>query len=382
MYIKNAYVVLLVATCLILNGCSENLYESENDKSTTDNQSEASYNLTESKKINDNIVLEKDINSVQMPDKQLDIIPVKLKDFDFNEFGSMLFDNVKPDIEHEDTFTVYKYGDKQLYIYNGNIEYETNLSNYINEIVVTDNVSSNNIDAFTKKSLEFMTREQAIDKATDFLNKLNISYMKEPKVYALDMDTLQKEQNLYKKQIEKDDWLQEMQEKGKINLKSKWEKSDECYYLIFDASLENTKVYSDSYIIQESDGLNVDGSKIEIMISKDGIVYCNIGMIYEKSGSQIKQSKIISLDEMLNILSEKYSQIILESPITIKDISFEYCVVPTKIDRSSSGAIINQEFEMVPSWILNTVQTANARGETMTLNKNIIINAQTGEFIE
>ena len=85
---------------------------------------------------------------------------------------------------------------------------------------------------------------------------------------------------------------------------------------------------------------------------------------------------------MLDIVSEKYNQIILENPITIKNISLQYCVVPTKIDRDSSGTIINQEFEMVPAWILNTVQTVNARGKTIKENIDIIINAQTGDFIE
>ena len=54
-----------------------------------------------------------------------------------------------------------------MIIYEGSITYKTSLSNYINEIIITDDVPSKNIDNFKKDSLEFMTKRQAIDKATD-----------------------------------------------------------------------------------------------------------------------------------------------------------------------------------------------------------------------
>ncbi len=382
--IKKLYILLLI--CLILSACSEKLDSSDNDnlKSNIDNKSISNYDEIENNytRISENIVLEKDINSVEIKDKDFNIIPVKIKSFDFDKFSSMLFNNTIPIVNNEDSFTTYTYEDKELIIYEGSITYKTSLSNYINEIIITDDVPSKNIDNFKKDSLEFMTKRQAIDKATEFLDKLEISYLKEPKVYALDVNTLIKEQDLYQKEIEQDDWFKEMQQKGKIKLKDEWKTSDECYYLFFDVSLENTKIYPNSYTIQESNGFPVDGSKIEIMISQDGIIYCDIGVIYEKINSETKHAKIISLDDMLDIVSEKYNQIILENPITIKNISLQYCVVPTKIDRDSSGTIINQEFEMVPAWILNTVQTVNARGKTIKENIDIIINAQTGDFIE
>lgn len=382
--IKKLYILLLI--CLILSACSEKLDSSDNDnlKSNIDNKSISNYDEIENNytRISENIVLEKDISSVEIKDKDFNIIPVKIKSFDFDKFSSMLFNNTIPIVNNEDSFTTYTYEDKELIIYEGSITYKTSLSNYINEIIITDDLPSKNIDNFKKDSLEFMTKRQAIDKATEFLDKLEISYLKEPKVYALDVNTLIKEQDLYQKEIEQDDWFKEMQQKGKIKLKDEWKTSDECYYLFFDVSLENTKIYPNSYTIQESNGFPVDGSKIEIMISQDGIIYCDIGVIYEKINSETKHAKIISLDDMLDIVSEKYNQIILENPITIKNISLQYCVVPTKIDRDSSGTIINQEFEMVPAWILNTVQTVNARGKTIKENIDIIINAQTGDFIE
>ena len=382
--IKKLYILLFI--CLILSACSEKLDSSDNDNSISniDNKSISNYDEIENNytRISENIVLEKDINSIEIKDKNFNIIPVKIKSFDFDKFSSMLFNNTIPIVNNEDSFSTYTYEDKELIIYEGSITYKTSLSNYINEIIITDDVPSKNIDNFKKDSLEFMTKRQAIDKATEFLDKLEISYLKEPKVYALDVNTLIKEQDLYQKEIEQDDWFKEMQQKGKIKLKDEWKTSDECYYLFFDVSLENTKIYPNSYTIQESNGFPVDGSKIKIMISKDGIIYCDIGVIYEKINSETKHAKIISIDDMLDIVSEKYNQIILENPITIKNISLQYCVVPTKIDRDSSGTIINQEFEMVPAWILNTVQTVNARGKTIKENIDIIINAQTGDFIE
>ena len=272
--IKKLYILLLI--CLILSACSEKLDSSDNDnlKSNIDNKSISNYDEIENNytRISENIVLEKDINSVEIKDKDFNIIPVKIKSFDFDKFSSMLFNNTIPIVNNEDSFTTYTYEDKELIIYEGSITYKTSLSNYINEIIITDDVPSKNIDNFKKDSLEFMTKRQAIDKATEFLDKLEISYLKEPKVYALDVNTLIKEQDLYQKEIEQDDWFKEMQQKGKIKLKDEWKTSDECYYLFFDVSLENTKIYPNSYTIQESNGFPVDGSKIEIMISQDGII--------------------------------------------------------------------------------------------------------------
>lgn len=333
------------------------------------------------KKLSENVIVDADVNYGDMQKYQFPSVMVERKHFDIGRIRSIFFLDYEPEVLEADGRTIFTGADMQLNIGEGEILFETQLSKYLQEFVVTDEGEFKTIDHYRADSLDFMSKNEAIRTATILLDQLGIQCISEPLIYALDDRTLQAEQDVYAEKIEDDEWLLDMLQAGKIKLKDKWTAADECYYIIFNANINDLPVDSMGYMLQQSDGIHVDGSRIEIIVSKNGVSYCSAGVIYEIM-ENTQAFPIIQLDEALDYVKNRYEQIILYEPITIEHISLMYCPVLTKIDRDSSGSIITQEYEMVPAWILKAKQMVNVRGETRLNDFRIIINALTGEFIE
>lgn len=370
---------------LFLCSCSEQI-SSRDEYSKSNNNISPTVNSTEtqtfSSAFGENIVVNADTNNIQVLENQIySSALVKKKSFNINKICSIFFGNSKPKIRVADDRTICTLNDKQLNVGDGDLQYQTELSRYLLEFITIDDVDTKNIDHFQSDSLNFMPKQDAIFLATKFLNELGIEQISTPQVYALDAQTLQQEQNLYLQKIQNDEWLTDLFKNGKITLKDQWGLEDECYYIFFNVTTNDLPMNTDSYVIQAADGFPVDGTCAKIIISKNGISYCDIGIIYDKISQFPETFHIITLNEALSILSKRYNQIILIKPIQISHIRLVYCALPTEITRDSSGKITSQEYTIVPTWTFKGTKEATIRGEIVINNITLLINAKTGEFI-
>ena len=157
-------------------------------------------------------------------------------------------------------------------------------------------------------SLGFASKENAVQEAAHLLEQLGIRSLSEPLIYALDAQTLQKEQDIYEKKIKENEWLTDMKNTGKIKLKEEWTVAGECYDIIFNVVMNGLPVTPTGYTMQQSGGVAVDGSRVEVIVSADGISYCSVYGLYEEVSKKTSPSPVLSLDEALDALSGNMSR--------------------------------------------------------------------------
>ncbi|EQB88024.1 hypothetical protein M918_06420 [Clostridium sp. BL8] len=100
-----------------------------------------------------------------------------------------------------------------------------------------------NKEVFQKKELDFMSSVDAVKQCKRIMEDLNILYVENPEIYALDYENLQKKYD----EVAKEEDIKELIKRGKFYAKEKWEKEDEGYYIIFKTKLADIPVASVGY---------------------------------------------------------------------------------------------------------------------------------------
>jgi|GEM_PF-3153640 len=267
----------------------------------------------------------------------------------------------------------YSLGEKKLIISSGlQFDFSTNLSNCINSLISFIDLTK--MDELKKQEFSFLTKQKAIEETVRILKELNISPHLPPQIYALDYKTLQKERE---RLLREDESFKAFVEMGKVKLKDEWTEDDDCYYMIFQTEMYGIPCDPIGYT-QQSSEFPVNGSEIGAIVSKNGFEACFVkGSVYveEKSDQNIKS--LISLEQALKSLNEKYNNIILSSKVTVTNISLIYAPVLTGITRNNQ----EEQIELVPTWLFETEQSYT-KGNKKSIGKTIVrINAITGKEI-
>lgn len=307
------------------------------------------------------------------------IIQVEKAAFDPQKFRDVFFPSKDAKEEKEEENIVFTSGNKSLSIGEDNtsFDFRTPLIDYVIGIVDTD--AYGNLYKFKSEELDFMPKQKAVAQAKEILNSLGISFYKEPRVYALDFKTLQQEQE----RCLEEEAFKDFVALGKLKLKDRWTKDDEFYYLFFRIDVRGIPCESDHYTNQAS-GLSVQGSEIEVIISKNGVEGCMLnGAIYREIGSKGNASPLISIEQALDSLKKKYDQVILTGETRVTGISLVYTpvLVEASVDRET-GEILSKQMELVPVWLFEMQQKyEDSRGEH-AMSTKVRINAITGKELQ
>lgn len=267
----------------------------------------------------------------------------------------------------------YSLGEKKLIVSSGlQFDFSTNLSNCVNDLISFLDLTK--MGELKKQELSFLTKQKVIDETANILKELNISPHLPPEIYALDYKTLQKEQE---RLLREDESFKAFVEMGKVKLKDKWSEDNDCYYMIFQTEMYGIPCDSIGYTQQSSD-FPVNGSEIGAIVSKNGFEACFVkGSVYTEENSVHDIKSLISLEQALESLKEKYNNIILSSKVTVTNISLIYAPVLTGITRNNQ----KEQIELVPTWLFETEQSYT-KGNKKSIGKIIVrINAITGKEI-
>ncbi len=278
---------------------------------------------------------------------------------------------------------LYKDDEKTLMILNDKtfFEFFTPLKSNIQGIINTSDTG--NLNKFKLENLDFMSKQEAISRAKEFISKLNITTYGQPKAYSIDYKTMQQEQEKSLKE-----GLQGFVDLGKVKLKEKWTKDDEFYYIQFRVDINGIPCDNIGYT-QIPSGIPVSGSQIEIIISKKGIeLFTPLGTIYKKVGTVGDGKSVITIDKALKTVKKRYDSVILQKEIVIKNISLIYTpkLINPQID-SKTGAIDLKQLNLVPCWLFTINQKGKNTENTNTAeidkvpNTYIRVNAISGEEI-
>lgn len=259
-------------------------------------------------------------------------------------------------------------------------------------IIATDIIGHNQIqrpnkEVFQKKDLDFMSSTEAVKLCKKLMEELNILYVENPEIYALDYENLQ---NKYDEVVKEKD-IQELIQRGKVYAKEKWGKEDEGYYIIFKTKLADIPVASVGYEDKKT-SYSVAGSEIVFWVNKDGIDSVKVNdRIYEETGKQEDIKNLITIKEALEKLKNKYKDIILTSENVIEEISLEYIPCIKETQTIEDGEIVITQYNFKPAWRFK-IKNAYKNDERKQKSKGgqeptfgyifENVDAITGEFIE
>lgn len=217
-------------------------------------------------------------------------------------------------------------------------------------------------DVYLDCELDFMSKSDVVESIKDILNKNGISTCENPKVYGLSQEKMQQEQD--KALAEDNNQIEAMIDISKVKKQDKFIKDDECYAIFFKGSFDNIPIVEDFYVDEVSDK-TIFGSSIEAWISKDGIIDFNITNAVEKIKEVENPEKLLSVDDAMDKLKERYDNIITDDKMFFNEISFQYVC---NFDSDN-----NEELNFVPTWCFVK------RQKQITKSDFIRVNAVTGE---
>lgn len=235
---------------------------------------------------------------------------------------------------------------KKVY-YNLPIEYIT--SAYGESLLVRDGEQKNSLE----------NEEDLIEEWKEFVRWLgDWEKIELTSKYSFSYKQMEKQQELAEQEIENGEALkpQEIQ-------KYEWSETDDCLLLFFQSYVNGIPVLCNE--INRQDDLYIPSSKIQVVITKEGIQYLQAENHYT-----IREKEQVSLaekDVIWETLSSKYDLAIAE-PITLDQMKLIY--YPMTTGRNETGHLM---CDMIPTW--------QFRFKEDEIGQYIYINALNGQEI-
>lgn len=206
----------------------------------------------------------------------------------------------------------------------------------------------------TNSNLDFMDRDLAFNKVKSILNRLNIDIDDDYTCYSLDNKTMTKQYHYI-----------EMSDDDNHERTHTFKKSEECYCFVLSEKVDELSIAKFSYGDSES-GTYVPGTEIIAFYGKEGLIMLDIKCPYDIVKTKGEES-VLSLDEAINKLDNKYKSMIITDTIEVEKISLNYTAVIVDADKN--------EYTLVPSWVFEVTQKFSDHNESFS----IMFNAITGE---
>lgn len=186
-------------------------------------------------------------------------------------------------------------------------------------------------ERFPKQELENFPKESAIQQVNAKIQALGISNLSQPRVYAMDVDSV----NNWVNSIKNDPIL------SQTGVPASWDRSQECYYIVYDCCVDGVKITHNQ--IQPPIVTNSYGTKLAVFINQNGIISFEATDFYQANATQ-QNISIISLENALKQFLENYKNTFAEESKTVTYISLQYVPKETTLSKN--------EFELHPTWII------------------------------
>lgn len=341
------------------------------------------------KKISDTYTIDADIHVPAAP--KADVLFAKLKCLDEETAVSFFYKGKTPKREMDSTnqIVTYQNGSSSLGITEDYMYYKTKDANYL-KLATEDfssrwevegaNATTYFDEVYTKENLDFMNREEAVMEVFRSLQKLwGDNVAEDPEVYALDYETLQKQQDKEIKEFQQmaEEYSSEDDVSEYYEIKKKFTQEDNCYLMYFTMIQNKIPVTKNSHDILGGER-SLSGSVAEVKFSPKGIIDMHCRGIYQVESVAESPDTFISVEQALQKAYELKNAIISADIITIKSVDFEY--VPSPCSKNYN------EVKLVPTWTLtlDSARSISEKGEEHTTKRKgiVYINAVTGEELE
>lgn len=213
-------------------------------------------------------------------------------------------------------------------------------------------------DFFTDDSIEFLSRNEAVNRCTSLLTEVGITNYGEPKVYAITADRANEFWKTEDDDNEYDDWTIE----------------DEIYLLRFPIEYNNIPITTDSKFGGSKFGNNkqIGSTLIDFIVTAEKIYSMNCQCVYSPKCEIVENVKInCSAENALKIAAQHYDSVELGDQ-TIKILSCKLVYVRDEINEDKNCTLI-------PLWKIDAASYDNEA--LMGSPDSLFIDVSTGNII-
>lgn len=372
---KKINAIAILSLFLIITGCSPEAKQAGESNKPTDAVTEDMQNNNTdgikhiSKKLSDNFYIDADVEDPAA--KEYAIYSVKNKIFDKSDLELFL---IKEDTDRTftenpnrpQTLIVDTGKGSSLLMGDGSVNYlKNNIRDSEIEAMIEGYLLSGVIGEDTKE-LDFQSKDDAIASGINKIKEVLDCQAEAVRAVAISHEHLEQLQD----DLSKNDIYQAELKNGSSTKIEGLSAADDLYYIQYAIKLDGLYLYN--AILEPGISMNIDAFwdnkvNITIMTDRDGIRYFNFNNVFD-SFDKIKEKKaIITAEEALQKVEEKYNNIILTNKTTISKVCLEYIPVPTSWKDPS-------DIELRPYWCIQ-LDIADKDGLTSNAER---INAVTG----
>ncbi len=207
----------------------------------------------------------------------------------------------------------------------------------------------------TTNQLGFMSREAAVEQVEQDLIEMGIDIEYIHNTYALDYQTLEREE----------EHIDIYGNKSQTDYKEQWSNEDECYYITMRQQYKGVPVlhvYADVFTKVED-----ANTAIQVMVSSKGYEFFNIEKVFEFAEEK-EITDLANIEEIVKTVGEKYGQILGETTYEFTEAELYYFV---DVHSGTNG------YSVKPVWLIEGIENANGQNSEL----QIVIDAQSAEEI-
>lgn len=316
----------IVSSQAVYEASSQEILSSSGEAFSTDKQQETLIPVEETiqKQLSENLRV--DAKAVYLPVSSVNILGVNGLAFDINNVKLLLLKDTQiTDQNNNEDSTYFITKSENLFLDNSGIHYASNRSDTISSVFIYN--KSNpfyNYDAYQQSDLSFMSAAEAFKKVKQALSELGILVDEGYDYRTLDIKTLKDQEQALKNSADPNKAYLFQGKNGKPYQNVSAE--HESYFFSLRMTENGIPVCKDDVGGFETSPMG--GTVLETIYSANGFEYLSARGIYAASGIYKESVPIISVDEAIDSVKEKYSTVILTGDTVIKSISLEYLLSP------------------------------------------------------
>ncbi|MEG2290664.1 MAG: hypothetical protein RR891_08125 [Clostridium sp.] len=376
---KRFFFVSVILITLLLTGCSLSDNTNENMKNNTVIESENS-STNVSKELDKNLTIDAE---AKVPDAEnYNVLNVKYKEYNSEQVCDLLLKDDIIDTRNEygtgsdKSIIIETKNNKVLSISKESLYFSLKDNGYSRLRFELDQFLFDDMKhKFPKDELISLNKKESIDKVRQIAKALNLHIDDEPIVYSMDIDSLKAAENNFMTDEEAAEWEAMKPGTGKRN----WTEDEEGYLIVFKSSSNNIPIYSRDLVLS-SDNSHLNRSELNAVVTKNGIASFEVSSMYDLVSIDTENLSCIDYSQALEVVKNKYKNIIITDPIKITNINLEY--IPRLKDKKLG------EFKLTPAWVFTT-EEENEVIDSITNNKKIqkstkaiLVDAITGKEIK
>ena len=281
----------------------------------------------------------------ELPDGQAQVIRVALLEPDPQQLANLLYPGASIQEKNElPGQTIIAYADgTSLYASQQLWDFSTPLGNVIQQLRSMEALLDP--QALELPDLDFASRQEAIASVQEILAAVGAQDARCVAAYALPQDWLQR----YSDQMMGRPYNAEAIRDGRIPNKAQWTQADQCYWLRFEWAYSSIPVFAHPRLsIQQSEiGNYFPGSSLDAVVSAQGIQLLR-GEDMLQEVSRDPAQPLLSADQVVDLLRDRYSNLIIDAPTTVKEIALMYVIrrVPDQ----------EEALQLIPAWCCQVVR--------------------------